>query len=166
MSQTPMPRLDLDQALHWIRGHLSDPESPPVVVVISGPAEATRDLPRQLGYLLQQDFPGGWLTIDYVRGEHESAETRLGEALEALGATEVLNWDRSLWRGQYLTRTRHTPGMLVTIDGAWAPEQVRTLMPAGRGSLVLASEEYRGQFTALEVDLGARVLEIEPLGDR
>lgn len=56
--------------------------------------------------------------------------------------------------------------MLVTIDGAWAPEQVRTLVPAGRGSLVLASEEYRGQLTALEMDLGARVLEIESFGGR
>ncbi|WP_017576994.1 NB-ARC domain-containing protein [Nocardiopsis kunsanensis] len=171
-SQSPMqveaPPSDFvnhDETLAWIRQNL-DPDGPPVVVICSG----TRGIGKsallcQAAYAMEEYFTGGQLTFEYARGAREDSDAALQQFLRALGVhRDALPDDPRTWSGEYRTRTRDKR-MLVVVEGAWEPAQVRGLIPTGRGSLVLVSGDGP-DLGELELHPGARVRDLEPLDPR
>lgn len=171
-SQSPMqveaPPSDFvnhDETLAWIRQHL-DPDGPPVVVICSGPRGIGKSaLLCKAAYTMEGYFTGGQLTFEYARGAREDSDAALQQFLRALGVhRDALPDDPRAWGGEYRTRTRDKR-MLVVVEGAWEPAQVRGLIPTGRGSLVLVSGDGP-DLGELELHPGARMRDLEPLAPR
>lgn len=148
---------------NWVRG-LLDPQAPPKVVVYQGPRGIGKtSLLTQIAYATGSYFTGGQLTFSYARGHQEDSSAALAQFLRALGVDKhAMPEDPRDWHGEYRTRT-HGRRLLVLVEGAWEPAQVRALVPSGRGSLVLVSQDGP-ELGELEIDTGARIRDLEPLG--
>lgn len=158
----PTEFVNHDETLAWIRSHLK-PDGPPVVVVCSGPLGIGKSsLLRQAAYTMEDDFTGGQLTHEYVRGAQEDSDAALQKFLRAMGVhVDALPRDPRVWADEYRTRTRDKR-MLVVVEGAWEPAQVRGLIPTGRGSLVLVSGDGP-DLGELKLHPGARMRDLDPL---
>ncbi|MES0834945.1 hypothetical protein [Nocardiopsis tropica] len=130
-----------EECQSWTRGHM-DPDAPPKVVVYGGPRGIGKtELLRMISYTTGDYFTGGQLTFRYARGRQEDGAAALAQFLQVLGVhRSALPEDPGLWPGAYRTHT-HDRRLLVVVEGAWEPAQVRALVPSGRGSLVLVSND-------------------------
>ncbi|WP_150252785.1 NB-ARC domain-containing protein [Nocardiopsis deserti] len=147
---------------NWVRG-LLDPDAPPKVVVYQGPLGIGKtSLLAKIAYATDSYFTGGQLTFSYARGRQEDSGAALAQFLRALGVDKrALPEDPRDWHGEYRTRTRGRR-LLVLVEGAWEPAQVRALVPSGRGSLVLVSRDGP-ELGELAIDTGARIRDLDPL---
>ncbi|WP_036553698.1 hypothetical protein [Nocardiopsis sp. CNT312] len=165
--EVPSPPADFvnhEAAVGWVRG-LLDPDAPPRVVVWEGPLGIGKSsLLRKIAYATESHFTGGQLTFEYGRGVQEDSAAALAQFLRSLGvAKEALPADPGDWPGEYRTRTRGLR-LLVVVEGAWEPAQVRALIPSGPGSLVLVSGDGP-DLGELTIDAQARIRDLEPLQD-
>ncbi|GAB3474585.1 hypothetical protein [Nocardiopsis coralliicola] len=105
-----------------------------------------------------EEFPDGQVVLDFSTGLPPG--DALGAALRAVGCDRppVTAFERvGLWRT--LTRKRR---LLVLADGASTADQLRPLLPAGPGGLLLATTRRTLPEMALN---GAHTVTIEPLAD-
>ncbi|MBE3001992.1 hypothetical protein IDM40_25325 [Nocardiopsis sp. HNM0947] len=162
VSTPPMDFVNHEETLAWIRRHL-DPDGPPVVMVCSGPLGIGKSaFLSKAAYAMEGYFTGGQLTHEYVRGAQEDSDAALQRFLRALGVhQDALPRDPRAWADEYRTRTRDKR-MLVVVEGAWEPAQVRGLVPTGRGSLVLVSGDGP-DLGELKLHPGARMRDLDPL---
>ncbi|OLT27014.1 hypothetical protein BJF83_19745 [Nocardiopsis sp. CNR-923] len=163
--QVPPPPPDFvnhEATIEWISG-LMDPDAPPRVVVCQGPLGIGKtSLLHQVAYATSAYFTGGQLTYEYERGAREDSDAALAQFLRSLGvASEALSPDPRDWPGAYRTHTRGRR-LLVVVEGAWEPAQIRALIPSGPGSLVLASGDGP-DLGELTIAARARLRDLEPL---
>ncbi|WP_171166810.1 tetratricopeptide repeat protein [Streptomyces sp. I05A-00742] len=162
---------DRDQVLGTLVGLLDERDAglsePALVVVVNGQGGIGKTATAvHCGHRLKDRFPDGQL---YVRMGGASAETaaRPAEALAVVLADLGVPADRipadpgrqeNLYRD--LTSGRR---MLVLLDDAHSEAQVRPLIPAAPGSLVIVTSRYR--LGALAGDPGARFVTLDPLAE-
>lgn len=130
-----------EEPQNWTRGHM-DPDAPPKIVMYGGPRGIGKtEFLRKISYTTGDYFTGGQLAYDYTRGQQEDVTAALSQFLQLLGVHKsALPEDPRLWQGVYRTHTRERR-LLVVIEGAREPAQVRALIPSGPGSLVMVSND-------------------------
>ncbi|GLY64477.1 AfsR/SARP family transcriptional regulator [Amycolatopsis taiwanensis] len=140
-------------------GTLTDPA--PVTVISGEPGVGKTTLAVQVAHRLRSDFPDGQLFIS-LNGTTAPREVGavLTDVLRSLGVgaadiSEDLQARASAYRGMLTDRR-----VLVVLDDAADPAQVRPLLPGLRGCAVLVTS--RRKLSALE---GARRIELGPLSD-
>ncbi|MEH6376428.1 tetratricopeptide repeat protein [Streptomyces sp. KLMMK] len=130
----------------------AQPGCAPQLVVVSGPAGVGKTaLVSRWLQVAAPEFPDGQLYAD-LRGHASAGPARSAEALagflRALGAGSVpaaAQEQTALWRS--LTADLR---LTVMLDNAFSAAQVRALLPAAPGSLVVVTSRYR--LTGLVVD--------------
>ena len=153
--------------LAWLDDHL-DGAAPdgPTVLVLSGMAGVGKtSLAVRWAHRAAAWFPGGQLFVDLQgfgpTGSTVDPLTALREFLDALGApvegrpTTIAGLS-ALYRGLLADQR-----VLVVLDNARDPAQVRPLLPSGSGCLVLVTS--RSQLTGLVATDGARLSTLDTL---
>ncbi|MDA2811694.1 tetratricopeptide repeat protein [Nocardiopsis sp. RSe5-2] len=114
------------------------------VFVFEGPLGVGKSsLLRKAAERLQERFPGGVLHYDYtpVEGRRRpDPDQAVTDFLRSLGVKDAFLPETFRGRvDEFLTRTARSP-VLVVVDGAQEPAQVRPLIPGGRGALLAAGD--------------------------
>jgi DNA-binding SARP family transcriptional activator/Tfp pilus assembly protein PilF len=156
------PLKTLDDVLPDVDG----PATAVVVAAIAGPPGVGKTaLAVHWGHRVRAHFPDGQLYVN-LRGHAATAPMSALEALthlmRSLGMApeEIDSADAELAAGQYrslLARRR----VLVVLDDAAGVDQVRPLLPAGAGSMVLVTSRIR--LTGLAARDGARLITLDVL---
>ncbi|MEU3016612.1 ATP-binding protein [Nocardiopsis sp. NPDC007018] len=159
----PHDFVNRESLLDWISGSL-DSASAPRVVVWEGPRGIGKTtLIRKVAEAQREYFTGGQLSFEYRRGHYEDHDQAITGFLRTLGVdTAAIPSDPALRAKEYLTRTRGHR-LLVVVEGAWEPAQVRALVPGGDGSLVLVSGDGPDLGELQEDSTGAQSRPLVPL---
>ncbi|MEU4801048.1 BTAD domain-containing putative transcriptional regulator [Actinosynnema sp. NPDC023587] len=156
-----------DEELAWLDRlcDARDPGATTVAVVDGAPGIGKSELAVTWGHRRAGQFPDGLLfaSLNGFAPDREPVEPAevLARFLLALGVpSDGVPRDLDDRVGLYrsvLARRR----VLVVLDDAWDPEQVRLLLPPGAGSVVLVTSRRR--LESLVVSNGARVLTLDTL---
>lgn len=166
----PVEFVDRDDVLSWLTELVADASVPPRIVVLSGlPGVGKRAVTRRFAYASRRRFPGGELLANC--SEHRVPQSggvvdvsgMLGRCLRGLGVSDrflppTLAERRDLLR----TRTAARP-LLVVVENATEPAQVRALVPNSPGSVVLVTTT--ADLNELRLD-GAVFRELGRLGEQ
>lgn len=149
--------------LNWI-GESLDPGSAPRVMVCEGPRGIGKTtLIRKIADTHRDFFTGGQLSFEYRRGLYEDVDQAVTGFLRTLGVdANAIPDTPGLRAKEYLTLTREHR-LLVVVEGAWEPAQVRALVPGGEGSLVLVSGDGPDFGELWEDPTGAQGRNLVPL---
>ncbi|MEV8528840.1 BTAD domain-containing putative transcriptional regulator [Streptomyces sp. NPDC052000] len=144
------------------RGGASTP-----VAVVDGPAGVGKSaFVLQLAHRLIDRFPDGQLYVDLrgtgPEGRTVSAADALGQLLGSLGVDDARMPAGLAARATLYRSLLHGQKMLVVLDDAYSPDQLRPLIPRG-SSCVLATSRQR--FSGLAARDGAHLVTIGPLGE-
>jgi hypothetical protein len=140
-------------------------DDPPSTVALVGTAGVGKTaLAVRWAHQIRERFPDGQLYLD-LRGFSAAPPVRpidaLGQFLRALGvAAGQVPADEQEAAGRYRTLLADRR-VLVVLDNARGAEQVRPLLPGGRGCLALVTS--RDRLDSLVVHAGASRLRLEPL---
>ncbi|WP_326618761.1 winged helix-turn-helix domain-containing protein [Streptomyces decoyicus] len=137
------------------------------VAVVDGPAGVGKSaFVLQLAHRLIDHFPDGQLFVDLrgtgPEGRTVSAGDALGQLLGSLGVDGSRIPPGLAARATLYRSLLHGQKMLVVLDDACSPDQLRPLIPRG-SSCVLATSRQR--FSGLAARDGAHVVTIGPLRD-
>jgi DNA-binding SARP family transcriptional activator len=154
--------------LKTLDGLLPDAEGPGTAVVVSAIAGLAgvgkTALAVHWGHRVRGHFPDGQLYVNlrgHAVGPAMSAHEALTHLLRSCGVPpEDIAEDADVAAGRYrslLARRR----MLVVLDNAASADQVRPLLPAGPGSMVLVTSRHR--LTGLAARDGARPIALDVL---
>lgn len=159
----PHDFVNRESFLDWIHGSLNS-ESSPRVVVCEGPRGIGKTtLIRKAAEAQREYFTGGQLCFEYRRGHYEDHDQAITGFLRTLGMdADAIPNDPFLRAKEYLTRTQDHR-LLVVVEGAWEPAQVRALVPGGEGSLVLVSGDGPDLGELQEDSTGAQSRPLVPL---
>ena len=135
------------------------------VAVVDGPAGVGKSaLVLQLAHRLLDHFPDGQLYVDLrgtgPEGRTVSAVDALGQLLGSLGVDGARMPPGLAARAALYRSLLHGRKMLVVLDDAHSPDQLRPLIPRG-SSCVLATSRQR--FSGLAARDGAHLVTIGPL---
>lgn len=168
--QVPAPSpvfVDRVADLAWVSGVAADSAEPPRIVILEGLGGiGKRSAARRWAYRLPEDrFPGGHLYVDcadYGAGLGEGTADVAGMVGECLSDLEV---DPSFIptlreRKREFRRRTSSRSVLVVVENATEPAQVRALMPRCAGSLVLVTTS--ADLGELQMD-GAQVRKLRGL---
>ncbi|HEY2698966.1 MAG TPA: BTAD domain-containing putative transcriptional regulator [Pseudonocardiaceae bacterium] len=136
-------------ALSWLNDVLDRPDRPMAVVIsaISGTAGVGKTaLAVRWAHQVREKFPDGQLYVNldgYAVGPPLRPDQVLAQFLRALGVSpERVPVEPAEAGGMYRTLLADRR-MLVVLDNASDAEQVRPLLPAGEGCLVLVTSRHR-----------------------
>lgn len=168
----PMARGFVGRAaqLAWLEGVITGESSGGAttpVAVVDGPAGVGKSaFILRLAYRLADRFPDGQLYVDLrgtgPQGRTVSAADALGQLLGSLGVDAARMPPGLAARTTLYRSLLHGQKMLVVLDDAYSPDQLRPLIPRG-SSCVLATSRQR--FSGLAARDGAHLLTIGPLCD-
>ncbi|MFI5492438.1 hypothetical protein [Actinoplanes sp. NPDC051859] len=139
------------------------------MVVLRGmPGVGRSTLAVRWGSKRQDRFPGGQLYADYrlLRGDEWNAEaaslSALRGFLRSMGVPDgALTGNLATLTAQYRTlMSNRAQPVLVVVDGATEPAQVRALLPTVAGSMLVVSSDH--DLGELAVD-NAEFIDVEPL---
>lgn len=146
--QVPAPPasfVDRDADLAWLSEVVADPREPPRIVILEGlRGVGKRSAARRWAYLSRDRFPGGHLYVDcaaYGAGLGEGTADvagMIGACLSDLGLDPKFIPGRRERERELRRRTSSAP-VLVVVENATEPAQVRALVPECPGSLVLVT---------------------------
>ncbi|WP_431889169.1 NB-ARC domain-containing protein [Nocardiopsis alba] len=150
--------------LEWIGSTLSSGSSPRVVLCEGPLGIGKTTFIRKIAEIHQDYFSGGQLGFEYRRGLYEDPDTAITGFLRALGMERNSIPNTPAERAkEYRSLTRRRPCLLVVVEGAWEPAQVRALVPEGNGSLVLVSSDVPDLDELLGDPRGAHPHSLVPL---
>jgi tetratricopeptide (TPR) repeat protein len=142
----PVVFVNRDDVLSWLVELVTDASVPPRIVVLSGlPGVGKRAVARRFAHASRSRFPGGDLLADCEEyrmpqsGGVVDVSGMIGRCLRGLGVSDrylppTLGERRDLLR----SRTADRP-VLVVVENATEPAQVRALVPNSPGSVVLVT---------------------------
>lgn len=146
--QVPAPSADFvdrTDVLAWISDLAADPLQPPRIVVLGGlKGSGKREAARRWAYLSRDRFPGGALYVDCTkRGAGTGEGTAdvagmVGDCLRDLDLDPKFMPTLGERTREFLKRTS-SASILVVVENATEPAQVRALMPNCPGGLVLVT---------------------------
>ncbi|RJL20696.1 hypothetical protein [Bailinhaonella thermotolerans] len=168
--QTPPPApgfVDRHELLNRLAGLVAGGPAPPRIAVISGPPGiGKRAAARQFAYLFGERFPGGDLHVacaDFRAGRGAAdLGGMLAACLSGLGVREEHLPGATGARSNLLRSRTARAAVLVVVEDATEPAQVRALLPKAPGSLVLVTT--CADLAELRLD-GAVFLEVGALDD-
>ncbi len=139
VSSPPHDFVNRESYLDWINGSLNSAASPRVILCEGPRGIGKTALIRKVAEAQREYFTGGQLSFEYRRGHYDDHDQAITGFLRTLGMDKDAIPDAPLERvNEYRTRTQEQR-LLVVVEGAWEPAQVRALVPGGKGSLVLVS---------------------------
>ncbi|TDQ04415.1 tetratricopeptide (TPR) repeat protein [Labedaea rhizosphaerae] len=148
-------------ALRALDGVLDD--GPPIAVIDGAPGIGKSTLAVHWAHRVRDRFPDGQLYV-HLRGygpsEPMSAEQVLERLLAGIGADVPVTLDDRI--GLFRTRTAGKR-LLILLDDARRPDQVRPCVPTGPGSLVLVTS--RSRMRGLSVRDGAFAIGLDEFTD-
>ncbi|MEJ2857344.1 MULTISPECIES: AfsR/SARP family transcriptional regulator [unclassified Saccharothrix] len=158
-----------DEELAWLDRLCDgrDPSATTIAVVNGAPGIGKSELAVTWGHRRAEQFPDGLLfaALNGFAPDREPVEPAevLGRFLLALGVPadgvpRDLDDRVGLYRSVLAKRR-----VLVVLDDAWDPEQVRLLLPPGAGSVALVTSRRR--LESLVVSNGARMLTLDTLSE-
>jgi tetratricopeptide (TPR) repeat protein len=138
--------VDRDDVLAWISGQVADRSQPPRVAVLAGLAGiGKRSAARRWAHLSRDRFPGGDLHVDCAEYGAGAGEGKAGVSGMVSACLRALGYDDRFMPAAlpdrvrlFRTRTSAAP-VLVVVENATEPGQVRQLIPNSPGSLVLVT---------------------------
>lgn len=158
-----VPRHEPWQKLQAVLEQPSHPGQVHIVVVCGAPGSGASTVALQWAHHVADRFAAGQLFADLRRdGRHAApveSDVILGEWLAALGSPAGLIPDGAGRARAFRTRMAHSKPMLLLIEHASSSEEVRRLLPAGHGHLVIVTSRHRldglvNGLGAVEVVLG------------
>ncbi|WP_017580646.1 NB-ARC domain-containing protein [Nocardiopsis valliformis] len=163
VNSPPHDFVNRESYLDWINGSLNSAASPRVVVCEGPRGIGKTTLIRKVAEAQREYFTGGQLSFEYRRGHYDHHDQAITGFLRTLGMDkDAIPNDPFLRAKEYLTRTQEQR-LLVVIEGAWEPAQVRALVPGGEGSLVLVSGDGPDLGELQEDSTGAQSRPLTPL---
>ncbi|MEV4417745.1 tetratricopeptide repeat protein [Catellatospora sp. NPDC049609] len=154
----------LDQLDALLARRHADPAAPAVAAVVGMAGVGKTALAVQWAHRSRAAFPDGQLFVNlrgHSRGTALPAVEALGRLLAALGVPPArIPADEEQAAGLYRSATAESRH-LVVLDDALDADQVRPLLPAGRGCLTLVTSRHR--LDGLVAREGARRLTLRPL---
>lgn len=152
-----------EQELAALDDALADRTAAPLAVVCGPAGVGKTALATHWGHTRDDQFPGGSVYVD-LRGwsvdEPLAPREALARILRRLGAGDDLPDDLD-GRSARFRSLADRRGMLVVLDNALDPEQVRPLVPGPGGSFAVVTS--RSELTGLLVRPGAHPIEVSPL---
>ncbi|MCU7728897.1 NB-ARC domain-containing protein [Actinoplanes sp. KI2] len=144
----------LDRLLD-VRSAGSGPGSGPTVgLVVGRPGVGKTALVTHWANRVANSFPDGQLYADVA--ENPDPEAVLEQFLGALGVDAAEAPDRFADRVALFQRATASRQILVVLDGVGSPAQIKSLVPAGRGScLVLTSRRMHAMHTQVRLRVDA-----------